>query len=401
MNKYFVVLVFFIGMFFVSNSYAQKFKEADYFLEGGLRYGSALYHPDHDEYLKDLYFGSLEMRFGLQTVGKNKWEHPLNKPIVGVALRYTDYGDFGDKRVDRILGQNIALFGYLQGPVIRYKWFTWHYQFGMGFAAFTKIFNEENNPDNDLISLYVTPYIDLEMGFDFRLNKKFDLCLNANFMHSSNASMNMPNYGINEVQGIVGLRYHFNSDIQWVRVDTSPKFKPENVLLFTVDPGWLWARYDDFYYLKVGASVGYMRRFSSVFNAGITLELCYMYQIIPSRDAKDDMGQTILTDYPKHSYAEALYTFGELAFGRFAFQVGLGGYFHRYPRDKELAKNRDGGGTLKKIPWIYEKVGFKIAFGKQQNHFLGIAIRAHFPVADYLAFVYGYKFYTFSDKKRN
>ncbi|MDR1345627.1 MAG: acyloxyacyl hydrolase [Bacteroidales bacterium] len=398
--------VFFVGMLFAGNSHAQKFKKSDYFIEGGLRYGSALYHPKSDIFLKDLFFGSLELRFGLQAIGKNLWERSLNKPIVGIALRYTDYSDFSDasairKWQSRILGQNVALFGYLQGPIIRYKWFTWHYQLGMGFAVFTKIYNEKTNPENNLISLYVTPYINIQMGFDFRLNKKFELCLNANFVHSSNASMNMPNFGINEVQGIVGLRYHFNPDIQWIKEDAKPEFKPENALFFTIDPGWLWARYDDFYYLKVGTNIGYMRHLYPIFNVGIALDLCYMYKIAPTRDAKDANGQTIPTDYPTHSHAEALYAFGELTFGWFAFHVGIGGYFNRYPRNKELAKNRDGGGTLKKVPWIYEKIGFRIAIDKQQRHFVGVSIRAHFPVADYLAFTYGYKFYTFSDIKRN
>jgi hypothetical protein len=398
MNKYLAVLAFIFGMFFVSTGYAQKFKKSDYFIEGGLRYGSAIYHPEDDLYLKDLFFGALELRFGLQTTGENQWDYPLNKPIVGLALRYTDYTDFSDEYAIRrwqskILGQNIALFGYLQGPFIRYKWFTWNYQLGMGFATFTKIYNAQTNPENNLVSLYVTPYVNFQTGFDFRLNKKWDVCLNTNFVHASNASMKMPNFGINEVQGIVSLRYHLNHDIHFTEVDTSPKFKPENALFFTVDPGWLWARYDDFYYSKIGVSVGYMRQLSPVFNVGASLDLCYMYQIGPTSDAKDENGQTIPTDYPIHSHTEAIYTFGELTFGRFAFQLGVGGYVNRYPQDKELAKNRDGGGTLKKIPWVYEKVGFKIALGKQQRHFFGAAIRAHFPVADYLGFIYGYKFY--------
>jgi hypothetical protein len=66
----------------------------------------------------------------------------------------------------------------------------------------------------------------------------------------------------------------------------------------------------------------------------------------------------------------------------------------------DLAQNWDNGGTLTHYPLIYEKVGFRVYAGKKLNHFVGASLRAHFPVADYLAFDYGYKFLSFYDIKR-
>jgi hypothetical protein len=67
----------------------------------------------------------------------------------------------------------------------------------------------------------------------------------------------------------------------------------------------------------------------------------------------------------------------------------------------DLAQNWDNGGTLTHYPWLYEKIGFRIYLGKNQNHFVGVSLRAHAPVADYLAFDYGVKFFNFDDLKRN
>jgi hypothetical protein len=466
-----------IGVFisaFVTAENNYSFKNADYFIEGGLRYGSAIYHPKRAVFLKDLYFGSLEARFGLQTHGVLQWEKSLNYPVIGVAMRYTDYTDFSDEKnirtaTNKILGKNIAVFGYLQGNIIRTKWFKWHYQFGMGVAAFTSIYHKgtvwqpagtvpsdfevegepmTEFPENNLISLYVNPYINLQMGFDFRLTSQVDLCLNANFVHASNASMNMPNFGLNEVQGIASVRYHFNKDMKDVADDVMKKFTPKNSLLFTVDPGWLWSRYDDCYYFKSGFSVGYMRNVISIFNVGLAFDATVATFVAPSREAElfsrwyagivdvSDIANEIAgesdaglidgghsgsfprreaargryTNMPKTLYAGSLYSFTELAFGRFAFHVGVGGYVFKGPNDDvankyDLAQNHPDengniGGTLKKNPHIYERAGFRIYLGKANRHFIGASIRAHFPVADYMAFTYGYKFYQFDDIKR-
>ncbi|MDR2868197.1 MAG: hypothetical protein LBV46_01500, partial [Bacteroidales bacterium] len=119
-NNTLYCLLMSIGILMMGTVYGQNEKKLDYFLEGGIRYGSTIYHPKSDTYLKDLYFGSLELRFGKQTTGTNKWERPLNFPIIGITLRYTDYSDFWDSKAVRkwqnsILGKNIAVFGYLQG----------------------------------------------------------------------------------------------------------------------------------------------------------------------------------------------------------------------------------------------------------------------------------------------
>ncbi|MDR2835742.1 MAG: hypothetical protein LBV69_06025 [Bacteroidales bacterium] len=462
-KKIFRYLYFIIGIFSANNISAQKFKENDYFIECGLSYGMALYHPEGSVYLKDFYYPRAEIRFGKQSIGENQWEKMLNFPKYGVTLRYTSYWDFLDtqsewKERNKVLGQSIAAFGYFQGTIIRYKWFSWNYQLGMGAAYFTKIYksdvyykpdntivdNYENrvergmsvdeyvlnweNPNNYLspnkdgswssneymternhnclISLHVTPYINLQSGFDFKLTNQLDLSLQACFNHASNASMNMPNYGINEVQAIASIRYHFNPGKEIVKLDSFPKHKQLNSLFFTIDPGWLIARYDNNYWLKAGTSIGYMRKILPILNIGASFEFCYVRYLSHSKDYNYDEWEKENSErikMPHNFHTEAFYAFTELIFGRFAFHVGVGAYIAKGPgqaRIMDLAQNWDGGGTLKRYPPVYEKVGLRIYLGKNQNHFVGASIRAHFPVADYLAFTYGYKFFNFNDVKR-
>jgi len=411
---------------------AQNQKHRNLFIEGGIRYGGAIYHPNHAIYLKNLHYGGLEFRFGKQTTGNNRWEQMLNFPSYGLTLRYTSYYNFFDpktvrKERNKVMGQNIALFGYFKMSMIRYKWFDWNCQIGMGAGYFTKInrknvvykpdsltpdpndpnrYIDENGesrayPDNCLISVYVTPYINLQMGFDFKLNPQYDLCINANFNHASNASMNMPNYGINELQGMVSLRYHFNPTRELAKIDTFPKHKPVNSLFFTVDPGWLIARYDDNYYFKTGVSVGYMRNVLPVLNVGGAFEANYVRFLAHSKDYDREEWEkpsSLRIKMPKNIYTGAIYGFGELVFDRFALHVGFGVYLFKGPgqaKHKDLAQNWDGGGTLKKYPYIYEKIGFRVYLGKNRNHFVGASLRGHAPVADYLAFDYGFKFFNF------
>jgi hypothetical protein len=421
-----------ILMLCCSNISAQSFKEQDIFIEGGLRYGTAIYHSQRAIYLKNLHYGGLEFRFGKQTAGKNRWERMLNFPSYGLTLRYTSYYNFFDpktvrKERNKVMGQNIALFGYFKISMLRYKRFDWNCQIGFGAACFTKIYRKdvvykpttltpdpndpnryinedgesEEYPDNCLISVYVTPYINLQMGFDFRLSPKFDLSFNANFNHASNASMNMPNFGVNELAGAVNLRYHLNQRNELVKCDTFPKYKPVNSLFFTVDPGWLIARYDDNYYFKTGVSVGYMRSFLPVLSAGISFETFYARYLAHSKDYNTtewEKPDSPRIKMPKNIYTGGFYLFSELVFGRYALHLGAGCYVFKGPvqaKNKDLAQNWDDGGTLTRYPWVYEKVGFRVYLGKKRNHFVGATLRAHAPVADYLAFDYGFKFWNF------
>ena len=427
-------IVFFI-IFCCTKMSAQnmpKFKEQDFFVEGGLRYGMALYHPKSAIYLKDFHYGGMEFRLGKQTLGDNQWEKMLNFPSYGLTLRYTSYYNFFDPKIiqkerGKVLGQNIALFGYFQIPIIRYKCFEWNCQIGAGAAYFTKIHKEnvvykpdfltpdpndptcyidENGesvayPKNGLVSLYITPYINLQTGFDFKLHKQFDLCVNANFNHASNASMNMPNYGINELQAMLSLRYHFNPRIELSKMDTFPKFKPANSLFFTIDPGWVIARYDYNYYLKVGTSIGYMRNILPILNAGAAFEVCYSRYLFHSKgyDKEEwEANDPRRIPMPHNMYSGAIYGFSELVFGRYAMHVGFGVYVFKGPgqaKKMDLAQSWNNRGSLSKNPLVYEKVGFRVYLGKKQQHFAGVSLRGHYPVADYLAFDYGFKFWRF------
>ena len=394
--QYTVLFMLFIFLPFANVSAQEQTQlsdSPDYFIEGGLRYGSAMYHPESFDYLKDFWFNSYEVRLGIQTHGKNAWERPLGNPILGVALRYTDYTDFSDppllRRQQRdTLGKNIAVFGYMQAPIVRWGCFTWHYQLGLGAACFTK--------KNELISVHVNPYVSLQSGFDFRLSRRMDLTVNANFVHASNASLNFPNWGINEIQGIVGMRYHFNnSENPGIKAPVSEKFKPHNALFVTVDPGWLWARYNNWYYFKTGISAGYERQLIPFLKAGAALEFHITNRLTQTREYQPVYDDGTSYDAPKTLFSSAALAFGDLTFGRFAFSIGVGAYLFRNPADFDLAQAGAYSGTLSEMPWFYEKVGLKVSLGEKQNHYVGASIRSHFPVADYLAFTYGYRFWKF------
>ncbi len=166
------------------------------------------------------------------------------------------------------MGSNLALFGYLQAPIIRFHRFNWHFQLGMGFGVFSKIYDEITNPENVLISTRVTPYINIQTGFDIQLNDRLDLTLNANYTHASNASWKFPNYGINEVQGLAGIRYHIHPGLSTFVPMEKSEFKPSGSMFVAVEPGWMWSRYNDYYYFKTGTSFGYERQLHPVFRVG-------------------------------------------------------------------------------------------------------------------------------------
>jgi len=325
-----------------------------------------------------------------------------------------------------------SLFGFFQGSIIRHKWLSWNYQFGLGLAYFTKtgkkdvVYKPDNlipdpdNPQNYIndngkslpypsnysIQLPISAYINLQMGFDFKLTDQLDLCINACFGHVSNANMKLPNYGFNEIQGVTSLRYHFNPRKEFVKTDVFPKYKPENSLFFNIETGWLTASYDDNYYLKTGINVGYMRSFSPIFKAGIAADVLYTRYLAHSKNYEKEEWEkpnSPRIPMPKNIIANSIYGFGELVFGRCALHFGVGIYIYKgsgQSKKMDLGQNWDKSGTLKRYPAFYEKIGLRVYLGKEQYHFVGFTLKAHAPVSDYLALNYGFKFYNFYDKKQ-
>ena len=49
---------------------------------------------------------------------------------------------------------------------------------------------------------------------------------------------------------------------------------------------------------------------------------------------------------------------------------------------------------------FYERAGVRVLLGKNRNHFVGAAVKAHAGSVDYLEWTYGCHFVSFGDKRK-
>jgi hypothetical protein len=343
-----------------------------WYFESTVRYGRIIPNSKDFNYLWDIAMYGMDFRFGKQTTGVNEWEQWFNYPDFGVALRYVNFND------DRF-GNNLALFGYMNGALFRFDKLSINYSIGLGIMHWVKHYDPLLNPENVLIGSPLNAHIDLTLGVEYMLSDATDIFLKTNFSHTSNGALVLPNKGINVLSGLFGLRYHVNNRLPRIKtIDTITSFVPVNRLYFFIAPGFRQSKVDFNYYPKYVFQIGYSRQFHPKFSFGGGIDLNYSGELallLPKSEQSE-----------WKYYSQAAFSSFELTFDRlimhFAFGVYLNQAFSHY------------------TPY-YERAGIRVVLGKERKHFVGFAIKAHAGSADFLEWTYGYNFFKWFDRKPN
>lgn len=347
---------------------AQKEKEQWNF-EAGITWGNLL--RNKDPFLDNSYSAyGVDLRAGIRTTGKKEWQQWLKYPDYGVGLRYVDFAQ-------RDLGQSIALFGYISSNFLTYKNFSLRYGLGLGAMYWTKPYDPVENPHNRYIGSKINAYIELCLGGEFKLSERTDLGVRFNFYHSSNGSTCLPNKGINVVAAHIGLRYHlYNRKPNIYTLDTIRTFRAVNSIHIQIAPGFRESSHDHKLYPKYGLQIGYSRLFHPCFRFGGGFDFNYSGELALMLPAQERA-------ISKYFNAAAFAGF-EIIYGRVGIHVALGSYFYK---------------SFKYYTLIYERAGVRIFLGKKMDHYLGIAVKAHGAVADYIEWSYGFHFLHWDAKK--
>lgn len=145
----------------------------------------------------------VNVHFLKQTDGEKTWHHSYNFPKLGGGVYATDFGH------DEVLGVGIGGYGVLYLPVVRYKRWGLSGKTGAGIAYVSKIFDQERNPKNNVISSHINSLIMLGLEVERRLDVGA-LNLSANLTHFSNGAAKMPNLGINLATVSLGYLHYLN-----------------------------------------------------------------------------------------------------------------------------------------------------------------------------------------------
>lgn len=150
-------------------------------------------------------YGSIEIRTGWQSVGKEGWQREHLYPSYGIGW-YSGY--VGD--ID-IFGNPHALFGFITFPVIKSKRHIVELEPALGLTYNLKPYNVEHNAMNDAIGAKFAVYFALHAGGKYMLNREMDLLYGLDVTHFSNGRTVTPNLGLNMIGFSAGFRYNYNA----------------------------------------------------------------------------------------------------------------------------------------------------------------------------------------------
>ena len=129
-----------------------------------------------------------------------QWQNPFNATRFGYSFTNikTDNSNLGD-----VFGFNI----FIEPEIYSYKRIHFYSHLGGGFAYSTKTYDRFNNNYNLLISYPFSFLFNIKINLDYMLSDKISFGMNFGLTHASNASLDLPNLGLNNVNYGINLGY--------------------------------------------------------------------------------------------------------------------------------------------------------------------------------------------------
>ncbi|MDC7998683.1 acyloxyacyl hydrolase [Gilvibacter sediminis] len=372
MNPRFLLFFFLILLVGVNESSAQEQEEQKPFsLQLDYFYGTIMEHnPDLSHLITDHPEGFV-LSYNRKTYGFNAWERRYNYPDWGFTFTYQNFKN-------QALGENYGLYGHFNFYFLKRSLVL---RIGQGIAYAS---NPYDRDENFLNNAYGTHLLSTTMlKFDYvkeRLWRGLGLQAGFTVIHYSNANLKAPNNSTNTFAFSAGLNYQFDHDNfpEYVPFEgKTPYSEPVHfnlVLRGGVNESDIVGQ-GQFPFYVVSAFADKRINHKSTLQAGVDLffaeflkELIYFRSVaFPEENVTGDEDWKRVGIFIGH----------ELRFNRVAFVSQLG-YYVYYPFDFE--------GQL------YNRLGLKRYFGKNDRVFAGVTVKAHGAKAEAVEFAVGIRF---------
>ena len=336
-------------------------------------------------------YHAARLEFGWQTDGALDWHHIYNFPSFGLGVNVANY--FNDEE----LGTPSSIYGFFSWPVKRWSRNSLNFDLEFGLADNWVGFDPVTNPDNVAIGAGRTVYIDVGLNYEFPLSRRWWLLAGFTGTHYSNGGSQQPNYGINQVGGLLYVKY----DLQERRLPATRRqvapYKPRWELSTTFSLGkrnlaldlrdnpeyGVWLDKD---YLVSNFIVTMARQFSHMSRYDFGLDLDY----------DESVGDIVLLESLKQGInADPVGLWDKLGLGVF------GGYEHVVARANLIVQLGymvfrrdvpDVNGNEARLPRFYQRLGLK--YHVFDDLFLGLNVRFHdFSRADNLEYNLGWRWW--------
>jgi len=352
-----VLIFFFTGKVTGQDTSCTKtwYADADFY------YGFVIAHHDEMKRFAPHNVTSFEVNIGRQTTGKHDWEQYYHFPSFGIGYF------FGDFHNPQVLGVTHAGFGYLNFYFFRKRNFYITSKISLGLSYFKTIYNRETNPVNSAIITHLNVYFSIAMKANIKLFERLYLTAGASITHFSNGAVKVPNYGLNLMNGNIGLRYYLKKRETVFHDHTLEKpYKGFN-MAFIGSAGILQREKDGPQYFSSTFTLNATKQLGYKNNIGLGADFFYDESVKPEL-VKNNKYTSFFYTMRLGVYASTSVIIDRLSF---FFNTGAYIYYQTKPRKP-----------------FYFRVGMH--YRLMQHLLINVSVKAHMGVADYIEWGLGY-----------
>jgi hypothetical protein len=349
------------------HGYSQKEYKNSLILGLRSHYGFIIAHHKELQAASQTYPWGFEAEVNWQLMKKETWQYCFCYPRVGFSFFYTNFDN------PDVLGSAYAVYAFVEPVIGAEKKLNFSVRFGMGPNYLDTVYDSITNPENTFYSSHISFIVLLNIGMNYRINDKLNLKLAGGFNHISNTGIKNPNKGINFPTINLGIDYNlrplpFEQRIKDRSIDLIPKKNRFDITFLSTAKTDIKGHAKYTVYGFIGSYSRVIGRLSAV-STGLefVVDLADKHEI-------ERVNMTENGKYIDHKYFAFLVSH-ELLLGKFNFYQQLGVYLYSPFERKDK---------------VYERYGLNFYIFKK--FFIGINIKAHRHVADFMDLRAGYSF---------
>lgn len=164
---------------------------------------------------------AFEISASKPSYGEKDWQRGLNYPEIGGSFLFTRFNNRDE------FGNAYSLMPHVSFYVRRRSFVDLYLRLGFGVSWISKPYNRFSNTENNIIGTNINNIAQLKFGMNWKLHPNWSLRTGVSLTHFSNGSFARPNLGINTIHASLGLSYHLSKEKTAAVYDSSALSKPK------------------------------------------------------------------------------------------------------------------------------------------------------------------------------
>lgn len=225
------------------------------------------------------------IKYGFKFSPDSYWGKMYPNTIQGIGIGYNSFNNTKE------VGNPLAVYVFQTSRIASItKNLSFDYEWNFGASFGWKKYDAEKNPFNTIVGSKVNAYINLGFLFNWQMTNEIALRAGIGLSHYSNGNTNYPNFGVNTLDGRIGVIWcpqdETKSELKDNRLAVIPKygFKPYisyDLIIYgaTKKKGITWQNGTGMVipgnFAVAGLNFNPMYNFNKYFRAGLSLDAQY------------------------------------------------------------------------------------------------------------------------------